>query len=72
MARDVVPVVLGGADYSAIAPPHSYINAMDYTPKQLAQYLLELDRNDTLYASYFWWKPHYRVLNELRTNEDAR
>ncbi len=50
MARNIVPVVLGGANYSAIAPPHSYINALDYTPRQLADYLNELDRNDKLYA----------------------
>ena len=61
MARNIVPVVLGGANYSSIAPPHSYINALDYTPRQLAEYLTILDRNDTLYAEYFWWKPHYRV-----------
>ena len=68
MARNIVPVVLGGANYSSIAPPHSYINALDYTPRQLAEYLTILDRDDTLYAEYFWWKPHYRVrlLNEMR------
>ena len=64
MARNIVPVVLGGANYSAIAPPHSYINALDYSPKQLAQYLLELDRNDTLYKEYFWWKPFYRYIRD--------
>ncbi|XP_057375425.1 alpha-(1,3)-fucosyltransferase C-like [Daphnia carinata] len=64
MNRNIVPVVLGGADYAAIAPPHSYINALDYTPHQLADYLNELDRNDTMYAEYFWWKKHYRV-NDL-------
>ncbi|KAK4008548.1 hypothetical protein OUZ56_013684 [Daphnia magna] len=64
MNRNIVPVVLGGADYAAIAPPHSYINALDYTPRQLAEYLKELDRNDTLYAEYFWWKKRYRV-NDL-------
>ena len=71
MGRNIVPVVLGGADYTAIAPPHSYINALDYTPKQLAEYLMELDRNDTLYAEYFWWKPHYRIRNLYDTNRQA-
>ena len=47
MERNIVPVVLGGADYAAIAPPHSYINALDYTPHELATYLTELDRNAT-------------------------
>ena len=71
MERSIVPVVLGGADYAAIAPPHSFINALDYTPHELAKYLTELDRNDTLYAEYFWWKPHYRVRNLYDTNREA-
>ena len=57
----LVPIVYGGADYSQIAPPHSYINALDFTPEKLAQYLKLLDSNDTLYNEYFWWKDHYRV-----------
>ena len=34
MSRNVVPIVMGGADYDSIAPPHSFINVMDYkSPK---------------------------------------
>ena len=69
MARNIVPVVLGGANYSAFAPEHSYINALDYTPKQLAEYLVLLDRNDTLYKEYFWWKNHYQVINTGKFSE---
>ena len=29
------------------------INALDYTPHELANYLADLDRNDALYAEYF-------------------
>ena len=37
---NVIPVVLGGADYAAIAPPHSYIRALDFaTPRQLVDKL---------------------------------
>jgi alpha-1,3-fucosyltransferase len=61
MNRDMVPVVYGGANYSQIAPLHSYINAFDFTPEKLAQYLKKLDENDSLYNEYFWWKDHYRV-----------
>ena len=71
IARNVVPIVLGGADYASIAPNHSYINALDYTPHKLAEYLKLLDRNDSLYAEFFWWKPHYRVLNLHRSNQEA-
>ena len=27
---NMIPVVIGGANYSAIAPPHSFINAADF------------------------------------------
>ena len=32
---NMIPVVIGGANYSAIAPPHSFINAADF-PKLVA------------------------------------
>ena len=41
-----------------MAPPHSYIDALKYTPVQLAEYLKYLDGNDTAYNEYFWWKPY--------------
>lgn len=71
MARNVVPIVFGGANYSSIAPEHSYINALDYTPKQLAELLVKIDANDGLYAEYFWWKPFYTVKNLYQTNKIA-
>lgn len=43
-----------------MAPPHSYIDALKYTPVQLAEYLKYLDGNDTAYNEYFWWKPYYK------------
>lgn len=44
---DVVPIVFGGGNYSAISPPFSYINAQDFeTAVQLADYLKMLDSND--------------------------
>lgn len=37
---DMVPVVLGGGNYSSIAPPNSYIDASDFgSPKALAHHL---------------------------------
>ena len=71
LSRGIVPVVMGGADYKAIAPPHSYINAMDYSPRELAEYLMKLDADDSLYAEYFWWKPHYRVRNLIDINRQV-
>ena len=61
MGHNLVPIVYGGADYSRHAPPHSYIDARQFKPKELAAYLKLLDANETLYNEYFWWKDHYRV-----------
>ena len=56
-----VPIVLGGADYDSILPPHSYINAMEFgSPKDLAEYLKYLDQNEEKYLEYFWWRKHYQ------------
>lgn len=64
MASDIVPIVYGGADYSAYAPPFSYIDAADFkSPKALADYLKLLDENDGLYLKYFDWKKDYEVLS---------
>ena len=60
LRTDVVPIVYGGADYSAYAPPHSYIHVADFkSPKELAEYLKLLDKNDALYLKYFEWKKDY-------------
>lgn len=54
---DIVPVVLGGADYKVVGPSGSYINAADFrSPKQLAEYLHKVSENSTLYRTYFKWK----------------
>ncbi|XP_047470885.1 alpha-(1,3)-fucosyltransferase C-like isoform X1 [Penaeus chinensis] len=59
---DVVPVVYGLGNYSVQAPPHSYIDALSFpTAKDLADYLLYLDRNHTAYNEYFRWKTDYFV-----------
>jgi alpha-1,3-fucosyltransferase len=64
MASDIVPIVYGGADYSAYAPPFSYIDAADFkSPKALADYLKLLDENDGLYLKYFDWKKDYQVVS---------
>ncbi|XP_066979795.1 4-galactosyl-N-acetylglucosaminide 3-alpha-L-fucosyltransferase FUT6-like [Macrobrachium rosenbergii] len=56
----IVPVVRGSADYSLYLPPNSYINAKEYTPKDLAKKLLFLQRNPKEYQKYFEWKQHYQ------------
>jgi len=58
---NIVPIVMDlNGNYVKIAPAGSFINALDYpTVKELADYLKMLDKNDTLYNEYFWWKKHY-------------
>ena len=59
---NVIPVVMNGANMSRVAPPHSFINVMDFnTTEQLARYLHRLDQDDHLFASYFWWRDYYEV-----------
>lgn len=63
---DIVPIVLGGANYSQLLPPHSYIDVRDFaSPAALARHLANVDRNDTLYNSYFAWRQHYQCWGEL-------
>jgi len=63
LAHDVVPIVMDlHGNYARFAPAGSYINALDFpTVKDLADYLKVLDKNDTLYNEYFWWKSHHTV-----------
>ena len=63
LLSDVGPIVYGGADYSAYAPPDSYINAADFvSPKALAEYLYVLDTNPALYSKYFDWKKDWEII----------
>lgn len=59
---NVVPVVLGCANYDVIAPPYSVINTNSFmNPKHLAEYLWSLDSNTTEYIKYFEWKKEYTI-----------
>ncbi|ELU12056.1 hypothetical protein CAPTEDRAFT_44827, partial [Capitella teleta] len=51
----VVPIVLGGADYSRYFPAGTYIDIRDYkSPSHLAVYLKYLDRHPEKYNEYIW------------------
>ncbi|XP_013414342.1 glycoprotein 3-alpha-L-fucosyltransferase A-like isoform X2 [Lingula anatina] len=66
LGHDVLPITMGAHpdDYKRVAPPHSYINVDDFeSPKALAEYLHELDKNDDLYNEYFRWKGTMRTIN---------
>nr|CAJ42062.1 alpha 1,3-fucosyltransferase [Drosophila simulans] len=62
LQRTVIPVVFGGADYSRILPPHSYVDANRFkSVEELAQYMKLVVADPDLYVSYFWWRSHYRL-----------
>ena len=62
MDYNIIPIVLGGADYSQLLPPKSYINVLDFeTSAQLGQYLISLAKDPDEYNSYFKWRSHYQL-----------
>lgn len=64
----LVPVVLGGANYSnpQLAVPGSYIDASEFkSVKELAGYLNYLDKNETAYNEYFKWKQKYKIWHPI-------
>ena len=43
--------------YQRVLPPNSFLHVDNFTsPKELADYLKELDKNDRMYNQYFKWK----------------
>ena len=59
---NTIPILMGGVNYSKILPPGSFINAGDFdNPEHLSSYLFLLLRNETLFESYFSWRPHYNI-----------
>ena len=66
-----VPVVRGYGPYKELLPPHSYIDVADFsTPRELANYLKELDANDTLYMEYFEWRKKTKCNNYFKSMYD--
>ena len=64
LEHDMIPVVMGGADYDELVVPKSYINVLDFSSvESLASYLKTLDANSTAYNEYFYWKKQYEVLS---------
>ena len=69
---NVVPIVLGSANYSEILPPHSYIDVLDFaSPRHLADYLKVLNANDTLYNEYFRWREKHVCGVSYKMSESA-
>lgn len=54
--QNILPIVMGARpeDYERSAPYKSYIHVDEFeSPRELAEYLHRLDKNDELYNSYF-------------------
>ncbi|KAF2360504.1 Fucosyltransferase N-terminal [Trinorchestia longiramus] len=65
---DILPVVYGLGEYEQLAPPHSYINVLDFPSiRHLAEHLLYLDKNDTAYSEYFRWKARFKAEMRYKT-----
>ncbi|KAJ6216779.1 hypothetical protein RDWZM_007936 [Blomia tropicalis] len=61
MQYDIIPVVYGGANYTHLLPPHSYIDATELRPIELAKKLTRIGNNPQLYNQYFKWKRFYHL-----------
>ena len=62
MSLILFQIVLGGANYSAILPPNSYIDVFNFSsPRLLAEYLQKVGTDKSLYNSYFEWKNNYCI-----------
>ncbi|XP_058446761.1 glycoprotein 3-alpha-L-fucosyltransferase A [Malaya genurostris] len=64
--RNILPIVMGARpeDYEASSPQKSYIHVDEFaSPRELAEYLNILDRNEELYNSYFKWKGTGEFIN---------
>ncbi|KAH6937924.1 hypothetical protein HPB50_005248 [Hyalomma asiaticum] len=59
---DIIPVVYGGANYTLVAPPGSFIDALGFeSPMHLARHLKKVARDFNLYKRHFQWKAKYSI-----------
>ncbi|XP_064458860.1 glycoprotein 3-alpha-L-fucosyltransferase A-like [Ornithodoros turicata] len=66
LAYDVVPVVMGYANYSAFSPPGSFIDALSFdSPQDLGKYLWNTVHVWKNYSSHFDWKRRYKAVREM-------
>lgn len=62
LMTNMVPVVMGGEDYSRYLPSYSYIDVDDFTnPEALGKYLQALDKDEARYMEYFKWKERFKA-----------
>ena len=72
LSSSTIPIVYGAENVHEFAPPHSYIDTRKFkSTKELAAYIIQLDKNDTQYLSYFTWKKHYSVKKGMYSLHDV-
>ncbi|ELT91207.1 hypothetical protein CAPTEDRAFT_74631, partial [Capitella teleta] len=68
---NVIPIVLGKADYASILPKETYMDIRDYeSPADLGRRLTYLDKNDKLYNAQLEARTAYSC-NVLYSNEHS-
>ncbi|XP_041969184.1 uncharacterized protein LOC121726034 [Aricia agestis] len=68
LQHDVVPIVLGGADYSRFLPPGSYLDALETSPRELAAKINDIMNSPSEYNKFFRWKTLYRYRDPSTTD----
>jgi len=66
LGQELLPIVMGARpeDYAKATPYKSYIHVDDFdSPKELAQFLKQIDEDDQLYNDYFRWKGTGEFIN---------
>ena len=58
----LIPIVYGALDtYKMILPKGSYIDVTDFSsPQELANYILRINSNETLFRSFYSWQYSYK------------
>lgn len=62
MKYGLVPVVYGGANYSALLPPNSYVDANNLKPEDLARLLKSIAASPREYGRYHLWRLYWKVI----------
>ncbi|KAK2712723.1 hypothetical protein QYM36_011421 [Artemia franciscana] len=66
LQHNVIPIVYGAADFERILPANSYINAMNHSPRELANIVKEIGNDPIKYQQYLRWKEEYDVSFNVR------
>ena len=54
--RRRLPLYLGAPNAATFAPPGSFINVLEHSPRQLARLLRHLAADEEAYGAYFEWR----------------